>query len=200
MKIILAFLLLTLVSPTYAAEWVRVHTSGVGDQYFYDRTKLYINGDEITYWKKVNFRNAQPVKNSFAASGLFRERIHCTEHTLKLISYLLYAADGGTIDYVAANEGEPAPIIPDTLGDMYEKIVCELVRQKHDEQRRKQAEEPKNIELEKGEMTSELPAATRPAAQDATTQSAQKNNGTETVASPPPPMKTELEPSLPIRE
>lgn len=166
-KIFSAVLLLTLALPAAAAEWVRVHTTGENDQYFYDRSKLYINGDEITYWKKVTFRTAQPVKNQFAASGLYRERIHCAEHTLKLISYLLYAVDGSTIEYVAANEGESAPIIPDTLGDIFEKTACELVHQKHEEQRRKSQEEipkaaQKKEELKKPELTPE--AEQKPAA------------------------------------
>lgn len=159
MKTFLAIFLLALTLPASAAEWVRVHTSGEGDLYFYDRSKLYINGDEITYWKKVTFRTAQPVKTQFAASGLFRERIHCAEHTLKLISYLLYAADGTTIEYVAANEDEAAPIIPDTLGDIFEKTACELVRQKHEEQRRKSLEESQKTEAKKAGMAPEFPVA-----------------------------------------
>jgi hypothetical protein len=158
-------LLLTLALPAAAAEWVRVHTSGEGDQYFYDRSKLFISGDEITYWKKAVFKAAQPVKNQFAASGLFRERIHCAEHTLKLVSYLLYAADGSTIEYVAANEGDAAPIIPDTLGDIFEKTTCVLVRLKHAEQRRKAPEEPqkaepRKAEPQKQEIAPPLPAPT----------------------------------------
>lgn len=132
-------LLLALAFPASAAEWIRVRTPGDGDQYFYDRSKLFIQGDEITYWKKVVFKTPQRVKNQLAASGLYRERIHCAEHTLKLISYLLYAPDGNTMEYVAAHENDAAPIIPDTLGDVFEKTTCDLVRQKHHEL--KQAEE-----------------------------------------------------------
>lgn len=158
-KAFLVIFLLMLALPASAAEWVRVHTSGEGDLYFYDRSKLYINGDEITYWKKVTFRTAQPVKTQFATSGLFRERIHCAEHTLKLISYLLYAADGTTIEYVAANEDEAAPIIPDTLGDIFEKTACELVRQKHEEQRLKSLEEAQKAEPKKTGLPPDFPAA-----------------------------------------
>lgn len=141
-------LLLAAAFPASAAEWVRVPTQGEGDQYFYDRSKLFMSGDEITYWKKVTFRSPQPVKGQFAASGLYRERIHCAEHTLKLISYLLYAPDGGTIEYVAGHDGEAAPIIPDTLGDVFEKTACDLLRRKQqEEQRRKQADEAKKIEV-----------------------------------------------------
>lgn len=134
-------MLLLLSLPVHAAEWVRVRPQAEGDQYFYDRSKIYINGDEITYWKKVAFRMPVTVKGQSAASGLYRERIHCAEHTLKLISYLLYAADGSTIEYVASHEGEAAPIIPDTLGDVFEKTTCSLVHQKQVLERQKTAAE-----------------------------------------------------------
>lgn len=158
MRTISLLVLLTLALPAAAAEWVRVHTSGESDQYYYDRSKLFINGDEITYWKKATFKTPQPVKNQLAASGLFRERINCAEHTLKLISYLLYAADGSTIEYVAASEGDAAPIIPDTLGDIFEKSTCELVRLKHAEQRRKPQEEKQKAEPQKQEPAPPSPA------------------------------------------
>ncbi|MDP2964211.1 MAG: hypothetical protein Q8N54_15775 [Sulfurimicrobium sp.] len=150
MKLIGLIILLLLSLPVAAAEWIRVRPVTDGDQYFYDRSKLYINGDEITYWKKVAFRTPATAKGMAAVSGLYRERIHCAEHTLKLISYLLYAADGNTIEYVASHEGEAAPIIPDTVGDMFEKTVCELVRMRQETVRREKAkEEAKKPESEK---------------------------------------------------
>lgn len=135
----LIILLLLMSLPAAAAEWIRVRPLSDGDQYFYDRSKLYINGDEVTYWKKVAFKIPATVKGQAAASGLYRERIHCAEHTLKLISYLLYATDGSTIEYVASQEGEASPIIPDTVGDIFEKTVCDLVRQKQDVTRQKKS-------------------------------------------------------------
>lgn len=124
-----------------AAEWVKIHSLAERDQFFYDKTKLVIHGDEITYWKKVIFPTPQPFKGKFAASGLYRERIHCAEHTLKLISYLLYAPSGEAIEYISAAEGEAVPIIPDSLGDVFEKALCPLVRQKQEQARLKTQEE-----------------------------------------------------------
>lgn len=178
-------LLLTLALPASAADWVRVQTNGEGDQYYYDRSKLFINGDEITYWKKAVFRRAQPVKTQFAASGLFRERIHCAEHTLKLISYLIYAADGSIIEYVAANEGDAAPIIPDTLGDIFEKTVCDLVRQRREEQHRKALEDAPKPEARKQESAPPLPAVAP---------------GTEPQPVTPPAMRNPAPPVAPAGE
>lgn len=153
--------LLWIALPAQAANWVKMQEAG-GDQLFYDNTKLHISGDEITYWKKVVFNTAQPVKGQLAASGLFRERIHCAEHTLKLISYLFYNADGGMIDYVPEHDAEAAPIIPDAIGDLFEKKLCPLVWQKQEEQRRIKAEqEEKRIRLEA--KKAEAAAAIKPA-------------------------------------
>lgn len=141
------FLLATLCAlacplPAISAEWVQVRTPGEGDLYYYDRSKLFISGEEITYWKKVVFRTPQPASGQYAASGLYRERIHCAEHSLKLISHLLYAADGRSVEYVANHEGDAAPIIPDTLGDIFEQTACSLVRQRQDERQRRMENAP----------------------------------------------------------
>ncbi|MHB1590893.1 MAG: surface-adhesin E family protein [Sulfuricella sp.] len=122
-------------SVTIAAEWVKIHTAADQSLYFYDRSKLFLNDDEITYWKKVVFKTPQPFKDNLIASGLYRERIHCAEHTLKLISYLLYTPAGELFEYAPTKEGDSAPIIPDSLGDVFEKALCPLVRQKQEEDR-----------------------------------------------------------------
>jgi len=116
-----------------AADWSSLLGVRGGDQHSLDRSKLVVSGNEITYWRKVVFQTPQSVQGATAASGLLRERINCAEHTLKLISYLYYAADGSVIEYVASREGEPSPIIPDTLGDLLEKRLCPEVWKKKSE-------------------------------------------------------------------
>ena len=157
-------LLACFAMPTaHAADWARLVQIPGEDQYFYDRSKLVIQGDEVTYWKKVVFKKPQAVKNQPAAWSLMRERIHCTEHTLRLISYLYYAADGTTIEYVADHEKDGTPIIPDTLGDAFERHMCELVKAR----RAIEKAELEKAELEKAEAEKNAAAAkeaeTRPA-------------------------------------
>jgi hypothetical protein len=136
-------------SVTSAAEWVRIHSAADQSLYYYDRSKLFLNDDEITYWKKVAFATPQPFKDKLIASGLYRERIHCAEHTLKLISYLLYTPTGELVEYAPTKEGEAAPIIPDSLGDVYEKALCPLVLKKQEEARQKaEAEAAEKMEAE----------------------------------------------------
>jgi len=125
-----------------AADWNSLLAVPGGDQHYVDRPKLVVSGDEISYWRKVVFQTPQTVQGATAASGLLRERINCTEHTLKLISHLYSAADGSVIEYVASQEGEPSPIIPDTLGDLLEKRLCPEVWKKQREAAPKPPDRP----------------------------------------------------------
>lgn len=149
-------------SVTIAAEWVRIHTAADQSLYYYDRSKLFLNDDEITYWKKVAFATPQPFKDKLIASGLYRERIHCAEHTLKLISYLLYTPAGELFEYAPTKEGDPAPIIPDSLGDAFEKALCPLALRKREEDRQRAETEEKTRLKTEAEATTATPPPTAP--------------------------------------
>ena len=123
-----------------AAEWAIVHTAPEGDQYFYDASRLSVSGNEITYWKKVIFRAPYSYKGKPAASALYRERIHCTEHTVKPLSYIVHGVSGAVIEHVAA-EGEAAPIVPETIGDVFEQVMCAQAALRREETARKAAQE-----------------------------------------------------------
>ena len=163
------FILLVLLLPhtASAAEWVALPGAGSADQYSYDRSKLTIKEDEITYWKKVVFKTPQDLHGKVAASGLLRERIHCADHTAKLVSYLYYSATGETIEYIAQDDSEPAPIIPDTVGDAFERVLCPMVWHRQEEARIKAEQKAAAAELavskkEKEEKKPEAKAARAP--------------------------------------
>lgn len=152
MKHIPLLLLLALLSTmpaANAAEWAAIEGSAESDQFFYDKSKLFISDNEITYWKKVVFLAPRLFKDKPTASALYRERINCAEHTLKQISYLLYAPSGEPAEYVAAATGEATPIIPDSLGDIFEKSLCPLVAKHQEEKRLKEEADKLKEESEK---------------------------------------------------
>lgn len=146
------FALLLASQSVMASEWIVLPDTGT-DQYFYDNSKLVIKDDEITYWKKVVFKAPQAVKGREATSGILRERIHCGEHTAKLMSYLYYSASGETIDYLAQDDSPATPVIPDTVGDAFDRVLCPLVWRKQEENR---------IKAEQSSVEKELkPSATK---------------------------------------
>jgi hypothetical protein len=63
------------------------------------------------------------------------------------VSYLYYAPGGETVEYVAKDESEPAPIIPDSVGDVFERKLCPLVWQKQEESRIKAEQKAAQAEL-----------------------------------------------------
>lgn len=144
-RMALQFALLT-SAPVWAAEWVHLPING-NDQYFYDNSKLVFNGDEVIYWKKVQFKTPQPHKGSEVSSGVLRERINCAEHSSKLLSYLYYSPTGDTVEYVAQDESAPFPIIPDTVGDVFDRTLCPMVWRKQEEARIKNEQKAAEAEL-----------------------------------------------------
>jgi hypothetical protein len=142
------FALLLASQGVMASEWVALPGAGT-DQYFYDNSKLVIKEDDITYWKKVVFKIPQIVKGREVASGILRERINCTEHTAKQMSYLYYSVSGETIDFMAQEDAPASPVIPDTIGDTYDRVLCPLVWRKQEENRIKAEQSSVETDLKK---------------------------------------------------
>src|SRR5581483_6373709 len=117
-RVVLALLTL-LPCFAIAADWVRVPTPDV-HQHYYDRAKLVVEGDEITYWRRVVFKTPQPTKNGAARMAMYRERIDCARHTHRTLGYLLYGQDGSVMENVYTPDAAPEPIVPETLGDKFE--------------------------------------------------------------------------------
>jgi hypothetical protein len=127
-----------LCAAAQAADWVRVGTPDQ-HQHFYDRSKLTIEKDEITYWRRVLFRTPQPARSGKARMAMYRERVDCARHSYRTLGYLLYAQDGSILENVYTPEAPSQPIIPETVGDRFETLMCLIVEQ--DQASRAQAED-----------------------------------------------------------
>lgn len=134
-RVCAAGIALALAGPlsVLAADWVRVPSIG-NDQHFYDRSKVTVSGDEVTYWRKVVFARPVRVKSGTAKSALYRERLHCRDHTLRALSWQLFADEGSVIESSTAPEGEAASIVPETVGDRFHSVMCGFaeMRRQHD--------------------------------------------------------------------
>jgi hypothetical protein len=108
-----------------AADWARVDTPDA-HQHYYDRSKVVVDGDQVTYWRRVVFRTPQATKAGAARSAMYRERIDCRAHTHRMLGYLLYGADGAVIENAYTPDAAPEPVVPETVGDHYEKLMCAL--------------------------------------------------------------------------
>lgn len=179
MKYLVTALLLLTPFAAHGAEWLPLASPKGSDQFFYDASKLVIEGEGIAYWKKVVFKVPQPVNGKMAASALFRERIHCGDHTLQPLSHLYQEADGGVIEYEENKDAIAAPIIPDSIGDLFEQALCKLVRQKQEENQAK---------TETGKDAAKAPAIAEPA-KKAAPPAEEKKGADGPIMAPPPPGK-----------
>ena len=116
------------IATVHAAEWVRVSTIDI-NQHWYDRSKIYVDGDLVTYWRRVTFREPQPSKAGMAGSAMYRERVDCRAHKTTMLGYLLYATDQGVLENVHTADATAEPVIPETVGDQFEKLMCNLAPQ-----------------------------------------------------------------------
>lgn len=120
--------LLACCIDVHAAEWTRVATPDV-HQHYYDRAKLGIEGDQITYWRRVVFKTPQPSKNGSARSAMYRERVDCAKHTHQTLGYLIYGAENTLLENVYTPEAPADAIVPETVGDKFETLMCVFVEQ-----------------------------------------------------------------------
>lgn len=180
-------MLLALLAPALAhgAQWVKLKTPAGGDQFYYDRGKLVLRGDEVTYWKRVVFAVPQVVKAGAARSALYRERIDCVEHTLQNLGYVLFGEDGSQLEPFSSPESVPQPVIPDTVGDAFERALCPMVAA-----RRREAEEDRLRQVEMERRVIELQEAVgqlREALERRNQQSADPGPAAEPGSVPPEP-------------
>ncbi|HEY7986972.1 MAG TPA: surface-adhesin E family protein [Methylophilaceae bacterium] len=170
-----------------AAEWVALPAIPNGDQYYYDKSKLVIKDDDVTFWKKVQFKSPQSLKGTDVVSGVLRERINCADHTAKLLTYLYYSASGETVEYVPQDETPAMPIVPDTVGDNYDRVLCPMVWRKQEEARIKNEQKAAEQEM-KDDSKPKDTADDKPSPSPSTQRSALKPRQLELTTTPPPKM------------
>lgn len=110
----------------FSADWAAVPT-GDGNQHYYDRSKVFVSGDEVVYWRRVVFSTAHPVKGGFARSAMYRERIQCKQYRITTYGYLLYSSDGSVLENVYTPEAEASAIVPETVGERFQRIMCAML-------------------------------------------------------------------------
>lgn len=126
------------IAGSAPAAWVRVGQSPAGDEFFYDRDKLVLTATEVTYWRRVVFAVPQQMKTFSVRSALYREQLHCGEHTLRVIAQAFLTADGLVVEHTNFLTADPAPVVPDTIGSLFWRALCPMVhaRRRDEEQLR----------------------------------------------------------------
>jgi hypothetical protein len=140
------WLILLLAACPAAADWVEVPVPPGADTGSYDRDKLVVDGDRVTYWRRAQFRMPRPTGEALAWSALYRQSIDCSQRTLRTLGYLLYTQDGVVIENVYVPEAVAVPIVGDTAAAAFETALCAIVTAKK-EAEAAQAIDPHEAEL-----------------------------------------------------
>jgi hypothetical protein len=128
MKWVMLVLLFS-VQCAHAEDWVEINPTSDGDAQAFDRDKIYIEGDGISYWRKVEFRMALSVRSELAQSGLYREHIDCGDQRMRTLGYLYYAAGGAIIENVYSPDAPPVEILEGSPAGQLADVLCSMVVQ-----------------------------------------------------------------------
>lgn len=128
----IAGLFALLLALPAVADWVDVTVAPGADPAAYDRDKLLVSGDEITYWRRTQFRMPLPTGEELAASARYRESIDCARRTLRTLGYLLYGEDGAVLENVYVPHASAIPIAEGSVAAAFEKALCAVVAAKRE--------------------------------------------------------------------
>jgi hypothetical protein len=84
----------------------------------------------VSYWRRVVFAQPQAFRGHAVRAALFREQIHCEEHTLRVLAHAFQATDGTLVEQASFATPEASPVVPDTVGDALWRSLCPRVAQR----------------------------------------------------------------------
>ena len=122
MKIIIIAILLFPVIAN-ASNWMFVSKSTVGESYFIDTQSMMFNGNEVSFWAKVNYK----VRNKY---GDLSSKEQWTMNCRTKESNLMYMTSYSDFDNRGKINGsykvpvDWSPIPPDTTAEEILKFVC----------------------------------------------------------------------------
>ncbi len=105
------------------ADWSKVSTPD-SNLHFYDESRVYVNSNEVTYWRRVEYHIPRGKKPPAARSAMFRERLNCAQNTLVALGYLSFSADGKLLENRYTPEAEPQLVLPGTVAEQFQRLLC----------------------------------------------------------------------------
>jgi len=86
MKQLLPIFLLTF-SCNVMAEWVEYTTRSNGDMYYYDDSRVEINGNQISVWSRIRFKTSVMAASSYESFLL----LDCSENSETILQSTFYS-------------------------------------------------------------------------------------------------------------
>ena len=86
MKQLLPIFLLTF-SCNVMAEWVEYTTRSNGDVYYYDDSRVEINGNQISVWSRIRFKTSVMAASSYESFL----RLDCSENSETILQSTFYS-------------------------------------------------------------------------------------------------------------
>ena len=120
MKKLLLFLILTFTTLNVHAEWLLIVESENGHKYYVETDSVKYNGKLVSYWQLDDYLNKEKH-----TSTKNKKQNNCTTDEFKIDSQIDYSGKMGGGDVIEMKQGGPwKPIVPETVGEILHKFVC----------------------------------------------------------------------------
>lgn len=125
--LLLGFLAAATASQASAQEqnrWLWIGDSAGGNKISIDRETLMQKDGAVTAWVRTTYTGSRPAGiPPNAANTSARVRFQCEAMTVTMLSYIVYTADGESLD--SSNvQGTTSPVIPESVNEMIWAVLC----------------------------------------------------------------------------
>jgi len=128
MKRLITCIVLLTFSNTAMAEWIRIHSGNEFDTYI-DTTSIRKNGNRVKMWTLTDYKKKQNTGSGYYFSKKAQYEFDCQDETQRVASVADYSGKMGQGKLVSSFTPNPyeythEPVIPDTLGEVFWKLLC----------------------------------------------------------------------------
>jgi len=121
----LIFLVYVLPSVSMATTWVMLRGPDKEVQHAYDRDRLRIDGQNVTFWRRIKFRKPQSSEFGEVSRAIYQERIDCQNQMLQTLFVGLYDERRHPLLERGMSEvNQSTVILPESIGELFQTAVC----------------------------------------------------------------------------
>lgn len=130
MKLIFFVLTILMTSYVNGQIWEPVVESETGTRYSYDSFSLKRDGDIVTYWELVDYKNPLKSKDLVVTSSKSKIIQDCKNNRFKVSDLIDYDGLNGTgniVNIELTRLTDWYQGTPDSVNDVFRKLVCKKI-------------------------------------------------------------------------
>lgn len=126
-RVFLVIVLLMITLQVHAADWVGFATDKSGARHEIDRSSISVEKGLVNVWRKRTPKQVQTLGKYSYSKEITKFTLKCTSpYSIGAVSTTLYDDQGKYVDSYTYNPVDFSEPVPDSIGDVTRKFVCEV--------------------------------------------------------------------------